>query len=107
MVSETPNTLLQCKLQEEEVFTMSAYNNSVISPTELNVEAAVQEAMMLSNFFAKAQQGQEILEIPVSYISPTDLQEMLEKGRSPLGIHIFSPEDCTRKCEGAYKTVAS
>lgn len=88
------------------MFTMSTYQNNIVPPTELGVEAAIQEAMMLSQFFAKAQQGQHIAKIPFSYISPEELQEMLEKGQSPIGIHIFTPEDCSRKCESAYKTVA-
>ena len=85
---------------------MSTYKNNTVPATEFGVEAAIQEAMMLSQFFAKAQEAQHIAEIPFSYISPKDLEEMLEKGQSPIGIHVFTPEDCSRKCESAYKTAA-
>lgn len=85
---------------------MVMHSSNEMPAIETKTAVAVKEAMMLSEFFARAQQ-QRLLEIPFSYIPTDEIQELLQKDQSATGLHLFSPEDCVRKCTSAYEQAYS
>lgn len=82
---------------------MDMHSSSVMPATEEQTAVAVKEAMMLSEFFPKAQQHQHLSEIPFSYIPPAEILELLQNDMGIDGLQLFSPEDCARKCTSAYE----
>lgn len=82
---------------------MVMHSSNVMPAMGTVTAVAVKEAMVLSEFFAKAQRQQQIEAIPFSYISADAIWELLQKDMETTGLGIFSPEDCVRKCTSAYE----
>mgnify|MGYP005662121227 CR=1 FL=1 len=79
---------------------MSEKNLGSLAVMESDIACNLEEALLLSQFFADVQQGNLApADVPVAYLSPDNVQKMLDQEHKPIGIATFSPVDVSRKAE--------